>query len=257
MTATSPNFAFLADHDPLLVRYAALAERAFSADPEATLLHLRRFAEALAQQAAANLGLSLGPRDDLTEVLARLNDRGAFTPEVRALFHGIRVAGNAVAHPRAGVTVGHREALHQLQMARHLAVWFHRAFKLPGFKSGPFVPPPDPAAASSRPAEALHAELAALRTALADESARARSAHETAAEAEAARLAAEAEARRAWADLSAALDLASETEATLTAARAAFDAQLKATTAAAAAAPAATVVVAQAAHAAATALVLD
>ena len=251
---TSPNFAFLADHDPLLVRYATLAERAFAADPEACLLHLRRFAEALALESAALVGLPAGPRDELVQVLGRLNDRGVFTAEIRALFHGIRVAGNAVAHPNPGVTIGHREALHQLQMARHLGVWFYRAFKAPNFKPGAFVPPPDPSAA----AEVLKSELAALRVALTEERERAAAANQTVASAEAARLAAEAVAQRAWTDLEAALDLATETEASLAQARAEFDVRLAATAAAAATAPSSTIAESvTAAHRAATALVLD
>ncbi len=57
MPAASPNFAILADHDPLLVKYAAQAERYFADDPNTSLIKLRQFAEVLAQQAAANGGL--------------------------------------------------------------------------------------------------------------------------------------------------------------------------------------------------------
>lgn len=53
----SVNFGFLSAHDPLLVHYAAQAEQYFATDPTAALIKLRRFAEILAQKAAATVGV--------------------------------------------------------------------------------------------------------------------------------------------------------------------------------------------------------
>jgi type I restriction enzyme R subunit len=75
----------------------------------------------------------------------------------------------------------HAEALSTLKIARQLGIWFYRTFAGKPFSAGPFVPPPDPAAAT----KALQEELERLRT-VADQ---ARS------EAERARIAAETEAR--------------------------------------------------------------
>jgi type I restriction enzyme, R subunit len=53
----NPNFGFLARHDAVLVRLAALAERYFPDDPVTTLMKLRQFGEMLAQQVGARAGL--------------------------------------------------------------------------------------------------------------------------------------------------------------------------------------------------------
>ena len=54
----------------------------------------------------------------------------------------------------------HSEALTGLKLARQLGLLFYRTYaKQPKFKAGPFVPPPEPVAATA----ALHAEIEALR----------------------------------------------------------------------------------------------
>jgi type I restriction enzyme, R subunit len=78
-------------------------------------------------------------------------------------------------------TDDHAEALSTLKIARELGIWFHRTFADKKFSGGPFVPPPDPAAAT----KALQEELDRLRQAL----------DQTRSDAERARLAAETEAR--------------------------------------------------------------
>jgi type I restriction enzyme R subunit len=169
------------------------------------------------------------------------------------LFHGIRKAGNAAVHEGKGTR---SDALHQLRMSRQLAVWFHRAFgNDPGFRPGPFLPPPDPAQASAE----LHQELERLRQQVVDQQVQA---EQAAREAQQARLSAtqEAELRRlaeekaqaAYADLDAALSLAEESEARLAAEQAQFEQQLAAVQASVAAKPPGAVqaVVAQAQQAA-------
>ena len=136
----SPNFGFLASHDNLLVYCAAQAERYVFDDPVTALIKLRQFGELLAKQAAAKTAIYVSPQDTNVEVLANLTDRGILTAEAARLFHGLRKAGNAAVHQHTGTQ---REALHQLRMARSLALWFQRFLgKDPRFKAGPFVPPP-------------------------------------------------------------------------------------------------------------------
>src|SRR4051812_22327457 len=86
----SPNFQFLAAHHRHLVRYAALAERYLFDDPSTALFKVRQFAELLAQQACASVGLFTTGQDDFVKVLNLLRDRRAATLDVLDLFHGIR-----------------------------------------------------------------------------------------------------------------------------------------------------------------------
>ena len=65
----SPNFQFLASHHPLLVRYAAQAERYLFDDPSTAVFKLRQFAELLAQQACANVGIPTSLSDEFAAVL--------------------------------------------------------------------------------------------------------------------------------------------------------------------------------------------
>jgi type I restriction enzyme, R subunit len=42
---TSPNFAFLSEYEPLLARYAGLAEVYLFSDPNTAMIKIRQFAE--------------------------------------------------------------------------------------------------------------------------------------------------------------------------------------------------------------------
>lgn len=141
MESTSQNFSFLAEHDPLLAKLAGQAEQYFFTDPNICLIKLRQFGEVLAQRVAAHVGVYTTEQDDQLKRLNTLRDRGALTPEVSVIFHGIRKAGNQAVHAHLGTRDG---AFHQLRMARTLSVWFHKSFKNPSFKAGPFVPLTDP-----------------------------------------------------------------------------------------------------------------
>ncbi len=152
----SPNFAFLASYDTRLVALATQAEEHFTADPTITLFKLRQFGEVLAQRAAAMVGL-YDAGEPQHELINRLFDKRAITVTQRVMFHDLRKVGNAAVHEGRG---DHREALHQLRMARELAVWFERSFgKNPKFAPGPFVPPKEPV----KPEAALHEEITRLR----------------------------------------------------------------------------------------------
>ena len=216
----SPNFSFLAKHHALLVRYAAQAERFVFEDANLALIRLRQFAELLAQQAAAYVGILTTEEDDFVAVLNRLRERRVVTSDLLDLFHGLRKAGNAAVHSHVG---SRSDALHQLRMARTLGVWFHRSFgNDKNFKPGPFLPPPDPAQASRE----LTEELERLRNQVVDQRQEADRATQTASQEAELRRKAEADAKRAYDELTAALALAEESETRLNAERNQFHQQL-------------------------------
>ncbi len=139
MPQASQNFAYLAYHDQRLVALGTQAEQQFGSDPSVCLIKLRLFGEVLAQRAAAKLGLYLSPDEKQIDLINRLWDEGAFNADVKGLFHDLRRAGNAAVHEGWG---DHDEALHQLKMARQLAIWFQRTYgNNKKFDPGPFVPP--------------------------------------------------------------------------------------------------------------------
>lgn len=188
MQLVSANFAFLTHHDPQLARLGALAERYFADDPNTCLIKLRQFGEVLAQLTAANAGLFTSAEERQVELLRHLRTEGITPGEVAELFRQLRLAGNVATHTFAD---DHAEALSTLKIARQLGIWFHRTFADPRFASGPFVPPPDPAAAT----QALHDELDRLRQVLDDARSDAEKARVVADEAARARLSAEERAR--------------------------------------------------------------
>ncbi len=216
----SPNFSFLAKHDAVLVRHAALAERYVFDDPNSALIKLRQFAELLASHCAAYVGILIEDRESFLDVLDKLWNHKITGSQVAQLFHGLRKAGNEAVHNHLA---DRREALHQLQMARKLAVWFHRSFgKDSQFKAGAFVPPPDPAQVELE----LHDELERLRAALSEASEKSKSTTETIEEHARLRSKAEAAAKQAYDELETALALASESEQQLTQERLLFQERL-------------------------------
>ena len=206
MAFVSPNFAFLAKHDPLLVNCGAKAEELCFADPPMALGRLRMLTEMLAKQAAAHTGISVTETDDLSYVIGQLKYQGVLKYELAQIFHGLRIAGNAALHEGQG---SKGDALHQLKMARTVAVWFHRSFGHdPSFKPGPFIPPTDPAEAD----EQLKADLEKLKAEVAKRKGEAAEAKKIAEEEAELREAAEEEAKAAQDEALAALELAEESE---------------------------------------------
>ena len=225
---SNPNrqFRFLAKHDVQLARLGALAERYFGDDPNTALIKLRQFAELLAQLTAAKTGQLTKPDEPQSDLLRRLKFERLLPGEVADFFHQVRISGNAATHAFGG---DHARALTTLKIARQLGVWYYRTFIDENFKSGPFVPPADPAAATT----ALHEEMARLRQTV-DEFRSAAEKARIAAEAEAqARLSAEDRARRERDDRALWEQLADEAEQ----AKLALTVQLQTLQAAAAAAP--------------------
>jgi type I restriction enzyme, R subunit len=99
------------------------------------------------------------PDQTQSDLLRTLKFERIVPREVGELFHQLRIAGNRASHDNIE---NHAEALTALKIARQIGIWFHRTFADPRFSSGPFVPPPDPDAATN----ALHEELKRLRQAL-------------------------------------------------------------------------------------------
>jgi type I restriction enzyme R subunit len=216
----SPNFGFLAKHDVILVKHAALAERYVFDDANSSLIKLRQFAELLAEHSAAYSAVHVTDQDTFLNVLDKLWNAGVLGGQVSQLFHGIRKSGNEAAHAHKG---DRREALHQLQMARKLAIWFHRTFGADkNFDAGSFVVPPDPAAAEAELLDELNrlreSEISAANKA-ADLQATLQTEIRQKAEAE-------AKAKLAFEDLEAALELAAESEQQLAAERKNFQEKL-------------------------------
>ncbi len=157
------NFAFLVEYNPVFLRLATAAENAFSADPNTTLIKLRQLGEALAQDVATRAGIEFQAITTQSDLLYRLNREINLEPDVRKLFHTLRIEGNKATHE---FHTQHREAMLGLKAARELAVWYHKAFGKQGtaFKPGPFVPPVDPSQKLrdlQTQIEQLNAELAA------------------------------------------------------------------------------------------------
>jgi type I restriction enzyme, R subunit len=224
-----------------------LAERYFCDDPNTCLIKLRQFGELLAQLVAAKAGLYRSPDEPQADLLRRLNLERITPRQVSDLFYQLRVSGNRATHDLVG---SHDEALPGLKVARQLGIWFHRTFgEAAGFKFGPFVPPPDPAAAT----EALHAELARLREEVATSQTAAERARAEAEEHQRSRLSAEQQARKEQEDRAVWEQLAAEADG----ARAALAAELAQLQAAAISTPTAIQKVAEQATEAAKAIDLD
>jgi type I restriction enzyme R subunit len=160
-TSGRTNFAVLKQHDEQLLRLGILAEKYFAEDPNTCILKLRQLTELLAQMLAAQTGLYTSSEEKQYDLLRRLQDSGVLPREVFQLFGEIRRAGNAANHALSG---DHSTALSTLKLTWQLGLWFHRSFKDPNYKSGPFLPPQPPTNESSE----LRAELEQLNKAVTD-----------------------------------------------------------------------------------------
>ena len=84
--STRGNFQFLAEHSPLLVDLGATAERLFPFDPASSIVKLRLLAEAITQDIAARIGVSL-VQPTQAELLRAVDQRLGMDAQVRQLFH--------------------------------------------------------------------------------------------------------------------------------------------------------------------------
>jgi type I restriction enzyme, R subunit len=141
ISASPSNFDFLAEHSALLVQLAVTAEQVFSSDPNTTLIKLRQFGEALAQDLAVRYGIEFDDKTSQSDLLYKLNRE--LEPEIRSLFHTLRIEGNRATHQ---FHTQHKEAMEGLKLARVLAIWYHQSFSkhAESFKAGPFIAPTDP-----------------------------------------------------------------------------------------------------------------
>jgi type I restriction enzyme R subunit len=161
-TIQSPNFWFLAEHDELLLKCAAQAERLVFADPNAALFKVRLFGELLTKQVAVRSAVPIYEGDSALRIIRRLDDEGLLTPKINQVLHILRKAGNVAVHGLEGES---QHALDALRFARILAIWFHRSFgEEKAFDPGPFLPPAKPQQAD----DALAEELKRLRRQLAE-----------------------------------------------------------------------------------------
>jgi len=157
----SGNFGFLAEHSPLLADLGATAEKLYPFDPASCVLKLRLLAEALTQQVASRVGVRL-MQPTQAELLRAVDQRLGLDPQVRQMFHLLRQRGNEAAH-RLQHSIGYREGMEALKVAREVALWFHRSFGAnPDFKPGPFVLPDDP----SQKLAGLQQQIATLQDSL-------------------------------------------------------------------------------------------
>jgi type I restriction enzyme R subunit len=161
MPSLRSNFTHLKEHDEQLLRLGMLAERYFAEDPNTCLLKLRQLAEVMTQIVASHVGLLDRPGEGQYELLGRLRDQGILPREIHQLFGEVRRSGNDANHKLAG---DHKAALTTLKLAWQVGVWFHRTFKDPKFKSGPFIPPQPP----QDETDELRTELESLTKALAE-----------------------------------------------------------------------------------------
>ncbi len=140
---SSKNFSFLAEHDPIFLQLVSSAEYAFFSDPNTTLIKLRQFGEAIAQDVAARCGVEFDDQTTQADLLYRLGRDVQMDQNIRNVFHVLRVEGNKATHQ---FKTQHKEALDGLKLARILAIWFHQSYGSQGekFRATPFQPLKDP-----------------------------------------------------------------------------------------------------------------
>jgi len=206
----SPNFQFLAAVNPLLAELGARAERYALDDPNTSMMKSRQLGELLAQSTAAKYGLqSGGERVDQHTLLGDLSRLGALPSEVKDLFHEVRKAGNQANHAMQG---DQGRAITLLRHVRKIAVWYYRSHHNGNAKLGAFSPPLATASADDESRTEIERLRKLYETA---EAQRRKLLDQAADEAELRRLA-EDDRAKAYADLDAAVELASETEEKLT-----------------------------------------
>ena len=66
------NFSFLQSHDPIFYQLAHNAETVFATDPNTTLIKLRQFGEAIAQEVAAGSGIYFDEQTSQKDLLFKI-----------------------------------------------------------------------------------------------------------------------------------------------------------------------------------------
>nr|WP_312018370.1 DUF4145 domain-containing protein [Shewanella surugensis] len=116
--STQSNFTFLKQHDAIFLQLAQTAEQAFTSDPNTTLVKLRQFAEAIAQDLAMRCRIEFDHKTSQADLLFRINRELRLESQIISLFHGLRKAGNQAVHQ---FKTEHKSALAGLKVARDIA----------------------------------------------------------------------------------------------------------------------------------------
>jgi len=141
MPEQTSNFEFLKNSSPPIYKVAADAEKFIHSDPDISLFRLRQFVEFLAKEICALIKIDVSTCSTLDEILKKLNAKNILTPKIKNNFYKIKKVGNDAVHEQIS---SQGSALHHLQMARDLAIWYQESFVKQLKRRGPFVPPPDP-----------------------------------------------------------------------------------------------------------------
>ncbi|MBU3914004.1 DUF4145 domain-containing protein [bacterium] len=173
--------------------------------PSSSLSKLRLFAEFLAKNIAARLGIYTDDYSEQAQLLRELKYQGYLDYNLAEMFHSIRKAGNNAVHKGEGTT---RDALQNLRFAHQLSVHFFRVFKNRDFKPGAFQIPPNPENATSE----LKNSLNEARTQILNLQGKVKDVEKLTQEEIAKRKQAEEESAKAWKELDEALELAQQTE---------------------------------------------
>jgi len=206
MNLISPNFQFLKELDPALVKQAAMAERYCLSDPSSSLAKLRLFGEFLAKNIAARIGIYTDEHNyKQDQVLRDLKYQGYLDYNLAEMFHSIRKVGNKAVHEGIGTT---RDALQNLRFAHQLSVHFFKVFKNQKFKSGSFQIPPNPEDATKN----LKSILDEARTQILQLQGKVKDVEKLTEAEIAKRKEAEEESAESWNELNTALELAQQTE---------------------------------------------
>jgi type I restriction enzyme R subunit len=156
----STNFQFLKPYDPIFLQLATVAEQMYHSDPNTTLVKLRQFAEALAQEIASHLGIEPYEYEDQYQLLALLDEQRALPYRIRDLFHTLRKEGNRAVHR---FSTNHQQALKALKNAHKLSQWYHGMYgNDEKVVIKPFTVPVDP----SKRLQKIHADYERLKAKL-------------------------------------------------------------------------------------------
>lgn len=137
---TKSNFDFLVESNPTLAKIGINAEKVLYADPNASMVKVRQFAEALAETLVNIEEINL---DDTRQVikLNALKKDGVLEEDIFRLFTLIRRKGNDAAHNGMHGTIDN--AIRLLESAHYLASWYMEVYVDYEFHKIPFITPPN------------------------------------------------------------------------------------------------------------------
>ena len=102
------------------------------------MMKARQLGELLAQFIAAKTGVKADRYRDQHSLIDELYRARAIQPEIKSLFHTIRMEGNDAIHAMQG---SEGQAITLLRHLRKVAVWTFRAYVNGNAKLGSFAPP--------------------------------------------------------------------------------------------------------------------